>query len=226
MRRRKYLAAIGLAAGAGLAGCSGETGSNNSSESGGNDSEGSGGSGGNESSGNSEETEMMTSSDESDSEDTEMSTSSGDDSGEETESEDSTSTDASSEEDTDSESEGESEDSSNSSEDSDSGSESSGDVSLDEEEIVDGVTLDSSEWYNEDSGLSTGVRGELTAEQDFDFIFVNAQIYDSDGTRVGEGSDSSEGVSSGESITFDCLMVPDDPSVVASYNIEITDSAM
>ncbi|EMA38385.1 hypothetical protein C447_09522 [Halococcus hamelinensis 100A6] len=163
-----------------------------------------------------------------DGESTSMSTSEGEDSestsNEEDSEDDSTATseseDSDSGQDSDSTATSESEGSSG---DSDG---SSGDIELDEQDIVDGVTLDESEWYNEDSGISTGVRGQLTAEQDFDFLFINAQIYDSEGTRIGEGSDSSEGVSSGESLTFDCIMAPSDPSAVASYNIQISPDAM
>ena len=59
MHRRKYLSAISLAAGAGLAGCSGETGGNSSSGGGGNSS--GGGSESTEASGGGEATEMSTS---------------------------------------------------------------------------------------------------------------------------------------------------------------------
>ena len=198
MQRRAYLATLGLVTGTALAGCSSSTGGNNSSNgSGGNSSNG--GSDSTEASGDSGPTEASGDSDSTeasgDSEDTEM------DEGEATESEG---------EATDTESNG----------DSDGGS---GQVTLDEKEIVDGVTLDSSEWYNED--FSTGIRGELTTEQDFDFLFINAKIYDSDDTRIGEGSDSSQDVPSGETVKFDCILAPDDPDAVASYDLEITPDA-
>lgn len=200
MQRRAYLASFGLVTGTALAGCSSSTGGNNSSNGSGGNS-GSGGSDSTEASGDSDSTEASGDSESTEaSGDSDSTEASGDSEGTEMDEGEATETESSAD------SDGE-----------------SGQVSLDEKDVVDGVTLDSSEWYNED--FSTGIRGELTTEQDFDFLFINAKIYDSDDTRIGEGSDSSSDVPSGETVKFDCILAPDDPDAVASYDLEITPDA-
>ena len=212
MQRRKYLAALGAGTAAVFAGCGGGTGGNNSS--GGTTADGEATSEGDTET----EAAVDTTTEPAETATTRPETTSGGETSAATETPTESATEASTETETETQA-------ATMTQTESSGGGSSGDVSLDEQDIVDGVTLDSSEWYNEDDGLSTGVRGQLTTSQEFDFLFINAQIYNSDGTRIGEGSDSSESIPSGESLTFDCIMVPDDPSAVASYNIQVSPNA-
>jgi hypothetical protein len=233
MQRRRYLAlASASMAALGLAGCSEDGGGENNSSGG----EATGASGGQETEAESTETEAATetemSTEMSGGETTDMpeTTMDGDQTEEmtnetmmETETEMSTEMEA---ETTMSESGGGNE-SSDGGDDSSSLSDSGDtDVTLEGADIADSLSVESVAWYEED--MSQGVRGEITNTSDgtLSYVEIQALLYDSEGTRLGEALDNVSDLGGGETYAFDAvsLLTGDKADSVASYELNVSDS--
>ena len=226
MRRRNYLATVGLATSLGFAGCSGDTGGNNSSGGGGGGNGGGGDGGETEASGGDGGGDATEASGE-DGEAAETTAASGE-SGEDGEA--TAASGESDDEESTSGSEGDSDDGDDSG--SDGGSGGSGsitdsgetDIELQEAQVDDAFSLDSAEFYNEDDGFSVGVRGEVTNTSDsaVDYMEVNALFYDSEGSRLGDGLDNLNDFQAGETYKYDALYLgSNDASEIASYSLEV-----
>ena len=99
------------------------------------------------------------------------------------------------------------------------------DITLEAADIADSISVESVAWYEED--MSQGVRGEVTNTSDdtLSYVEIQALLYDSEGTRLGEALDNVSDLGGGETYAFDAvsLLTGDKADSVASYELNVSE---